>query len=77
MMVYDMTGKRLMSTDLQNLPAPISFAPGDEKYGFFWYEKVYEEGAPLCLDLLKKGEEFKTETIFRRSYAGLRPDLLG
>lgn len=77
MSIYDMEGNQVDFVDLQNLSTSISFAPGDGEYGFFWYEKIREEEMPLCMDLLKKNEDFQTENVFRRGYAGLRPDLMG
>lgn len=76
MAVYDMEGNQIDRVDLPNLPAAISFAPGDEEYGFFWYEKIHDEEQPLCMDLLKKKDGFQSENIFRRGYAGLRPGLM-
>lgn len=76
MAVYDMEGKQIDRVDLPNLSAAISFAPGDEEYGFFWYEKIHDEEQPLCMDLLKKKDGFQSENIFRRGYAGLRPGLM-
>lgn len=76
MAVYDMEGNQIDRVDLPNLPASISFAPGDEEYGFFWYEKIHDEEQPLCMDLLKKKDGFQSENIFRRCYAELRPGLM-
>lgn len=76
MAVYDMEGNQVDFVDLPNLPAAISFAPGDEEYGFFWYEKIHDEEQPLCMDLLKKKDGFQSENVFRRCYAGLRPGLM-
>ena len=76
MAVFDMEGEQVDFVELPNLPAAISFAPGDEEYGFFWYEKIHDEEQPLCMDLLKKKDGFQSENIFRRCYAELRPGLM-
>lgn len=74
--VYNMEGMQIDLVELIGLPDTISFAPGDEEYGFFWYEKIHDEEQPLCMDLLKKKDGFQSENIFRRCYAELRPGLM-